>query len=156
MRTEASLRGEKHWGARGLVWAVRKTDKSNGFFKILPKIAPTHEWSLNFCNTQCANIVHGMEHIIISNFIWLFQDWKKHTGAPFSVLLSGMFPAYYKWKTIWTVLSYTCFEFELNENNENSINQPKNQLNQLWPYVLKLLILPALHVTHYPNALRTQ
>ena len=23
---------------------------------------------------------------------------KKHTGAPFSVLLSGMFPAYYKMK----------------------------------------------------------
>ena len=29
---------------------------------------------------------------------------KKRTGAPFSVLLSGMFPADYKIKTFWTVL----------------------------------------------------
>ena len=54
---------------------------------------------------------------------------KKH-GVPFSVLLSGMFPADYKRKTICTVLSYTCFEFELSENNERSINHPKNQLTQ--------------------------
>ena len=50
---------------------------------------------------------------------------KKHTGAPFSVLLTGMFPAYYKLKTIWTVLSYTCFELELSENNEISMNHLK-------------------------------
>ena len=50
---------------------------------------------------------------------------KKHIGAPFSVLLSVMFPAYYKLKTIWTVLSYTCFELELSENNETSINHLK-------------------------------
>ena len=86
----------------------------------------------------------------------MVKDWKKHTGAPFSVLLSGMFPAHYKRKTICTVLSYTCFEFELSENNERSINHPKNQLTQFWPYVLKFLILHALRVTHYANALRTQ
>ena len=63
-------------------------------------------------------------------FDMVISGIKKHTGAPISVLLSGMFPADYKRKTICTVLSYTCFEFELSENNERSINHPNNQLTQ--------------------------
>ena len=86
----------------------------------------------------------------------VISGMKKKHGVRFSVLLSGMFPADYKWKTVCTVLSYTCFEFELSENNERSINHPKNQLTQFWPKVLKLMILHALRVTHYANALRTQ
>ena len=55
----------------------------------------------------------------------VISGMKKKHGVRFSVLLSGTFPADYKWKTVCTVLSYTCFEFEWSENNENSMNHPK-------------------------------
>ena len=64
----------------------------------------------------------------------VFSHWKKTLELQITLLLTSMFPPFENWKTIRTVLSYTCFAIALSWVDNYDIPQicPKISLTQFW------------------------
>ena len=75
-----------------------------------------------------------------------------------SVLRAGLFPVLAFRKTVWAVLSHTCFVIAVSrvKNSELSEIKPKTSFTHFLPHLLNDFISTRLLVTQNPNALTLQ